>query len=336
MEWLSYHWFTLAQLRQFTWAQPIYLYAIPIVLLLFGLRSLLTSRSQQKLSVALNHAELRPTLLSRLRYALPVSLFLGMTLILVALARPQLVREQTEQVAEGIDLMLAIDISSSMLEKDLKPNRLAAAKRVARTFVKNRRNDRIGLVIFAGEAFSLCPLTTDYDLLYSYLDDLDESMIKTSGTAIGSALAVCINRMRESPTKSKVSILLSDGDNTAGNLDPVTVARLAKAFGIRIYTIAVGQPPRPRLPDVLSAVTVDEGVLTNIASIGGGSFFRAGDTQRLQVVFNEIDRLEKAPVKTTTYKDVKDFYRVYLYWAIIFLLLAFLLKNTIFGNILED
>ncbi|MGV3559829.1 VWA domain-containing protein [Larkinella arboricola] len=336
MEWFSYQWFTISQLRQFTWAHPIYLYAIPGILLLFGLRTLLSGRAKQRLSVALNRAELQPTLVSSLRYLLPLSLFIALALIFVALARPQLIREQPERVAEGIDLMLAIDISSSMSETDLKPNRLEAAKRVARAFVKSRQNDRIGLVIFAGEAYSLCPLTTDHDLINSYLNDLDDSMIKTSGTAIGSALAVCINRMRESKVKSKVTILLSDGDNTAGNLDPVTVARLAKAFNIRIYTVAIGKPPRPSVISNLTTVTVDEGILTTIANIGSGSFFRAGDATRLQAVFNEIDRLEKAPIKTVIYKDVKDFYRVYLYWAIVFLLLTLLLKNTIFGNILED
>ena len=336
MDWLSYKWFTWTQLEQFTWAHSIYLYFIPVTLLLFGLRALLHGRAQQRLNVALSRTELRATLLSQLRYLLPVSFFLAITLIILALARPQIIRQETEQVSEGIDLMLAIDISSSMTETDLKPSRLEAAKRVARAFIKNRQHDRIGLVIFAGEAFSLCPLTTDYDLVNSYLNELDDSMIKTSGTAIGSALAVCINRMRESPSKGKVAILLSDGDNTAGNLDPVTVAKLAKAFNIRIYSIAVGQPPRLTLQNTLSTVTVDEGVLTTIASIGGGSFFRAGDARRLQAVFSAIDRLEKAPVKTRTYKGIKDFYRIYLHWAILFLLLALGLKNTIFGNILED
>ena len=335
MEWLSWQWFTAAQLRQFSWDTPYWLYGIPALPLLFGLRGLLNSRSRQRLGVALNGAELRPSPLALLRHLPALCLFVAMSLILVALARPQTVRQQTEIISEGIDVVLALDISSSMLEKDLRPNRLEAAKRVARSFVRNRPNDRIGLVIFAGEAFSLCPLTTDHDLLTSYLNDLDDSMIKTSGTAIGSALAVCINRMRESTSKSKVVILLSDGDNTAGNLDPITVARLARVFNMRIYTIAVGQPARPAaLGPAVS--TVDEGILTTIAGIGGGTFFRATDAARLRAVFGEIDRLEKAPVRSKSYKDVRDHYRVYLYWAIVFLLLVLLLKCTIFGNILED
>ncbi|WP_266362483.1 VWA domain-containing protein [Tellurirhabdus rosea] len=335
MNWLSWKWFTIAQFRQFSWEAPYWLYGIPGLLLLFGLRALLNTRSRQRLGVALNRTELRSSPLVMLRHLPAACLFLAMSLILVALARPQIIRQQTEKISEGIDVVLAMDISASMLEKDLRPNRLEAAKRVARAFVRNRPNDRIGLVIFAGEAFSLCPLTTDHDLLNSYLNELDDSMIKTSGTAIGSALAVCINRMRESGSKSKVAILLSDGDNTAGNLDPVTVAKLAKAFNIRIYTIAVGQPPRPAALGQ-SVVTVDEGILTTIAGIGGGTFFRATDAARLRSVFSEIDRLEKAPVKTKSYKEVQDYYRVYLYWAIPFLLLVLLLKSTIFGNILED
>ncbi|WP_234736479.1 VWA domain-containing protein [Tellurirhabdus bombi] len=336
IDWLSWKWFTLSQLRQFSWESPYYLYGIPALLLLFGLRSLLQNRSKQRLGVAFSRGKLKPSLITSLRHLPGICLVIGMTLILMALARPQIVREQTENISEGIDVILALDISSSMNETDLKPNRLAAAKRVAQLFVRSRPDDRMGLVIFAGEAFSLCPLTTDHDLLNSYLTDLDDSMIKTSGTAIGSALAVCINRMRESASKSKVVILLSDGDNTAGNLDPIIVARLAKAFNIRIYTIAVGRPEIPRLGALASAVTIDEGILTTIAGIGGGTFFRATDARRLQTVFREIDRLEKAPVKTKTYKDIKDYYRVYLYWAIVFLLLILLLKSTIFGNILED
>ncbi len=272
-------------------------------------------------------------------------MFIGISLLLFALARPQIVREQRDEQSEGIDIMLALDISSSMNETDLLPTRLSAARRVAQTFVNSRRNDRIGLVIFAGEAFSLCPLTTDYALVKQYLSDLNGQMIRTSGTAIGDALARCINRMRDRSIsladttleqsdrkRSKIVILLSDGDNTAGNLDPVTAARLAKAFDIRLYTIAVGRAGR----STRGAATVDEGILKTIATIGNGSFFRATDTGRLRAVFAQISRLEKAPVRVRVYEDVQDYYRIYLSWGIVFLLGALLLKNTIFGNVLED
>lgn len=286
------------------------------------------------------------TLLRSLRYLLPISVFLGVSLVLVSLARPQIVREQREEESDGIDIMLAMDVSDSMTETDLPPTRLSAARRVAQSFVKGRKHDRIGLVVFAGEAYSLCPLTTDYDLVKQYLRDLNAQMIRTSGTAIGDALARCILRLRPqttadstqagsltaSTTRSKIIILLSDGDNTAGNLDPVTAARLAKAFDIRIYTIAVGKP----VISSSEAATVDEGILKTIAATGNGSFFRATDNRRLQAIFAQINRLEKAPVRVRVSEDVRDYYRVYLHWAIVFLLLTLLLKCTIFGNVLED
>lgn len=358
--WYSLHWFSPAQWAQFRMANPLALLLIPAVLLLFAVRYYLHRSAQQRLSLSLEPMRSRPgradpvrtlrSLLNGLRYALPISVFVGIGFVLVALARPQLIREQREEESDGIDIMLAMDVSESMTEPDLPPTRLAAARRLAQTFVDGRKNDRIGLVIFAGEAFSLCPLTTDYALVKQYLGDLDDQMIRTSGTAIGDALARCINRMRDTPgspadttqpsresggrdrERTKIIILLSDGDNTAGNLDPITAARLAQAFGIRLYTIAVGQAAR----SPLAASTVDEGVLKTIAAIGNGSFFRATDTRRLRAVFAQINRLEKAPVRIRVYEDVQDYYRVYLYWGIAFLLFALLLKNTIFGNVLED
>lgn len=358
--WYSLHWFNPAQWQQFHIANPLALLLIPAVLLLFLVRYYLHRTAQQRLNISLESLHLPRTrrkeirvqttrsLLSLLRYLLPLSVFLGIGFMLVALARPQVVREQRDEQSEGIDIMLAIDVSASMSETDMPPTRLAAARRVAQTFVNSRQNDRIGLVVFAGEAFSLCPLTTDYDLVKQYLSDLNDQMIRTSGTAIGDALARCINRMRSrtiSPTdttqlettqwkkeRSKIIILLSDGDNTAGNLDPVTAARLAKLFNIRLYTIAVGRAVR----SASKAITVDEGILKTIATIGNGSFFRATDARRLRAVFTQISQLEKAPVRVQVYEDVQDYYRIYLYWGISFLLFALFLKNTIFGNVLED
>lgn len=349
--WYLPNWFDPALWQQFRFANAPVLYLIPFGLVLFVLRYYLHQNAEQRLNLSLQLLRSAPahrranrvghSLLNSLRYGLPISVFVAFSLLLVALARPQLVRELREEQSEGIDIMLALDVSESMAETDLRPNRLAAARRVAQSFVNGRKNDRIGLVIFAGEAFSLCPLTTDYDLVKQYLSDLNGRMIRTSGTAIGDALARCLNRMRvpaAAPTdttapaspRSRVVILISDGDNTAGNLDPLTAARLAKAFDIKLYTIAVGRPVRA------GATTVDEGVLKTIAQIGNGSFFRATDAKRLQTVFQQIDRLEKTPVRVRVYEDVQDCYRIYLYWAITFLLFALLLKNTIFGNVLED
>lgn len=355
--WYSLYWFSPELWDQFRFTNPLALYLIPGIGLLFALRYYLHRGSQQRLNMSLgattnrkrtaglfgNLIRVEQTVISSLRYLLPISIFIAMGMLLIALARPQLVQMHREEQSEGIDIMLAIDVSESMTENDMPPTRLATARRVAQTFINGRKNDRIGLVIFAGEAFSLCPLTTDYALLKQYLSQLDAKMIQTSGTAIGDALARCINRMRDpamvvqdsaqlKKQRSKVVILLSDGDNTAGNLDPVTAARLAKAFGIRIYTIAVGRTVESRT----AASTIDEGILKTIADIGKGSFFRAADAGRLRAVFAQIDRLEKAPVRTIVYEDVQDYYRVYIYWGISFLLLALFLKNTIAGNVLED
>lgn len=353
--WYSLQWFSPAQIAQFYIANPLALALIPVVLLLFVVRYYLHRRAEQQLNVSLEPVPMGRgyripalhRLLSSFRYALPISVFVGIGLVLVALARPQIVREQREEESDGIDIMLAMDVSESMTARDLPPTRLIAARRLAQQFVNGRKDDRIGLVIFAGEAFSLCPLTTDYALVKQYLGDLNDQMIRTSGTAIGDALARCINRMRDIPQsvtdtteqdvgpgreRSKIIILLSDGDNTAGNLDPITAARLASAFNIKLYTVAVGRTVRSDT----TALTVDEGVLKTIATIGNGSFFRATDTRRLRAVFAQINRLEKAPVRIRVYEDVQDYYRGYLYWGIAFLLFALLLKNTIFGNVLED
>ena len=356
--WYSLHWFSPVQWAQFQMANPLALVLIPAILLLFVARYYLHRRAQQRLNLSLeplrpalsrnNRAQMLGQLLNGLRYALPISVFAGISFVVVALARPQIIREQREEQSNGIDIMLAMDVSESMTESDLPPTRLIAARRLAQTFVDGRKNDRIGLVIFAGEAFSLCPLTTDYELVKQYLGDLNDQMIRTSGTAIGDALARCINRMRDAAgppadtteqgngsvdgQRSKIIVLLSDGDNTAGNLDPVMAARLAAAFNIRLYTIAVGRPTRSEAV----ASTVDEGVLKTIATIGNGGFFRATDSRRLQAVFAQINRLEKAPVRIRVYEEVQDYYRVYLYWGVAFMLFALFLKNTIFGNVLED
>ncbi|WP_441656222.1 vWA domain-containing protein [Fibrella aquatica] len=340
MPWYALYWLLPETLRSFHYDNPWALWLIPVSLSLFGLRTLLGRRYHQQLRISLaGMAGGRPggwmRLVSALRFLMPLFVWISFAFLLLALARPQVVRQLREEKSDGIDIMLAIDISSSMTETDLRPNRLAAARQVAKSFVSGRKNDRIGLVIFAGEAHSLCPLTTDYALLQQYIRELNPAMIRTTGTAIGDALARSINRLRDSPAKSKVLILLSDGDNTAGNLDPLTVARLAQNFGVKIYTIAVGK--RTRSSDTLGITTqFDEGILKTIATVGQGGFFRANDAGQLRQVFARIDRLERAPVRVQTYEDIQDQYRPYIYWGTTFLLLALFLKNTVLGNSLED
>ena len=340
MPWYAFYWFLPSTWQMFQFEHRWALWLIPAVGGLFVLRQVLGKRSQQRLRMSLGGAVDAPgwwgKWLIYLRFAVPLSLWASIGLLLVALARPQLVRQLRQEESAGIDIMLAIDVSSSMTESDLKPNRLAAARQVAQGFLAGRRNDRVGLVVFAGEAYSLCPLTTDHALLRQYLRDLSPALIRTTGTAIGDALARGINRLRDSPAKSRVLVLLSDGDNTAGNLDPITVARLATGFNVRLYTIAVGKRPA-RPTDTLSTTgQFDEGILQSIAKVGRGSFFRATDEGQLRQVFTQIDRLERVPVQVRTYEDIQDQYQPYLYWGVVFLLVSLFLKNTVLGNSLED
>jgi Ca-activated chloride channel homolog len=340
MSWLSSEWFTQQTLRGFVWEKQYFLYFIPAVPLLFAIRWLIHQRFQQRLSVAFARKNVKSSWVSYLRYIPSLLMMLMIAFILVALARPQRVNEKVEQYSEGIDIVLLLDISESMLIQDFKPDRLEAAKQVAREFVQGRFQDRIGIVIFSGDAYALCPLTTDYKLLNTYIDEISHKLIQTGGTAIGSALAVATNRMRESKAKSKVAILISDGDNTAGNLDPITAAELAHAYNIKLYTILVGKEGQVMLPESMGGAyienSIDETTLKKIADIGEGKFFRASDNQALKDVFNQIDRYEKAEIKETRFKDTKDFYQIYLQWAILFFLLWLVCKNTFIGNILED
>ena len=339
---LSLDWFNPTTLSAFTWENPKFLFGLAVVPLLFLFRWLLRFRYNQKLPVAVTSKDLHVSPLTLIRLLPEILLMLAMALILLALARPQMTNEKVEQWTEGIDIMIGLDISQSMQIEDFLPNRLEAAKNVARDFISGRLQDRIGIVVFSGDAFSLAPLTTDYDLLKSYLDEINFEMIENRGTAIGSALAVVTNRMGESEAKTKVCILLSDGDNTAGNIDPITAAELAAAYGIKIYTIVVGKEGlvpygkdffgRPNMIEN----TVDESTMRKIAEIGTGEFFRATDNQALTQVFARIDQFEKAEIKETRFKDTSDYYFVYLQWALVFFLLWLLLKSTFMTNVLQD
>jgi Ca-activated chloride channel family protein len=338
----SLDWFTPSTLRAFTWTNNVFLYLMALVPLLFIGRWLWRYFFNQKLPVAFARQETYTSPLTLVRLVPELLLALVVILLLVALARPQRTNEKVEQWTEGIDIMLAIDISQSMQIEDFTPNRLEAAKDVARDFIKGRLQDRIGIVVFSGDAFSLAPLTTDYALLNAYLNELNFDMIESRGTAIGSAMAVVTNRMRESESKSKVCILLSDGDNTAGNIDPITAAELAAAYGIKTYTIVVGKEGmvpfgkdffgRPNMVEN----TVDETTMRKIAEIGSGEFFRVTDQKALLQVFRKIDALEKAEIKETRFKDTSDFYFVYVRWAIALFLLWLLLKSTFVTNVLQD
>jgi Ca-activated chloride channel family protein len=340
--WFSLSWFYPSTFQNFTWEYRFFLILLVGIPIVYVLKWLLSLRMKQKLTIALPETKIKSDLISVLRIIPDLIFALFIAMMIIALARPQTSNEKVEQLTEGIDIMLVVDISQSMTIMDFKPNRLEAAKNVAKEFIAGRFQDRIGIVIFSGDAYSLAPLTTDYKLLNIYIDDITFDKIEASGTAIGSALAVATNRMRESDSNSKVVILLSDGDNTAGNIDPITAAEISHAYDIKIYTIGIGKEGRvPTGRDVFgrttySTNTLDETTLRRIAEIGEGRFYRASDNKALEDVFKLIDQYEKAEIKENRFKDTTDYYQVYLKWGILLLLIWLALKSTFVTNILKD
>ena len=341
-EWFSLDWFQPTMLRSFVWENSDFLYAIPAIPLLLLVRWLIYLKFRQKLEFAFQKNQAKSSPVTWLRFIPDAFFSLFIAMILLSLARPQKTNEQVDMYTEGIDIMICLDISESMLLEDFKPNRLEAAKKVATKFIKGRFRDRIGLVIFAGDAFSLCPLTTDYELLNTYLKDLKHEMITKPGTAIGSAIAVGTNRMLESKSKSKVMIVISDGENTAGNIDPITATKLAQAYNIKIYTIGVGQDGRvPYGKDMFGNTqyvdnTMNESTLRQIAETANGKYNRASSANAFQQIFSRIDKYEKAEIKETRFKDTRDFYFIYLTWGMVFFVAWMFFKSTFLTNALED
>lgn len=269
---------------------------------------------------------------------LPVALrTAAVALLVVALARPQSVEQGATRTSEGIDIVLALDISTSMLARDLEPDRLRAAKQVAGTFVADRPGDRIGLVAFAGEAFTQSPLTTDQGTLQTLLGRLRSGVVE-DGTAIGNGLATALNRLRESQAKSKVVILLTDGENNRGEIAPLTAAEIARDQGVRVYTIGVGThgtAPYPTVdyfgnPTVVQAqVRIDEQTLSRIAELTGGRYFRATDNEKLRAIYDEINRLEKSRVEISEYTIYSEEYLSWAIAALLLLLLEILLRTFV-------
>jgi Ca-activated chloride channel homolog len=281
----------------------------------------------------------RPVTLRILLYrALPLLRALILILFILTLARPQRVLSEREFQTAGVDIVISLDISGSMLAEDFKPeNRMLVAKQEAAKFIKNRENDRIGLVIFARKAFTQCPLTLDYDVLLRLLSEVEIGLI-SDGTAIGMGLATAVNRLRESDAKSKVVILITDGSNNAGNIDPITAAELAKAFGIKVYAILVGKGGLVPFPVndplfgkryVQAEVEIDEMTMKRIADITGGLFFWARDPQSLTQIYETINKLEKSEVKVKEYQSFDELFHLFLIPALLLLLLEVLLKQTV-------
>ena len=263
---------------------------------------------------------------------MPVPIFLRLLtlgLITLALSRPQQVTSDREVRTEGIDIVLAIDVSGSMMAEDFKlRSRLAVALTEAKKFVEARKHNRIGLVVFSSQSFTQCPLTLDHDVLIRLMDEVRTGLIK-DGTAIGLAIGNAVNRLRDSSAKSKVVILLTDGENNAGNIDPVTAAELAKGFGIKIYTIGVGKEGLVPFPVddplfgkryVQAKVDIDEATLKVIATVTGGQFFRAHDEKALAEIYHEIDQFERTEMKVRQYTNYNELFPWLIYPALVVLL----------------
>ena len=278
---------------------------------------------------------------------MPLQLLLRLAvfvLLILVLARPQTQNSWKNETMEGIDIMLAMDVSTSMLAEDLKPNRIEAAKQVAADFIIGRPNDNIGLTIFAGEAFTQCPMTTDHasllNLLHNVRTDIAQRLIE-DGTAIGMGLANAVSRLKDSKAKSKVVILLTDGSNNRGDLSPMTAAEIAKSFGIRVYTIGVGtnkvapypMPVAGGVQYINIPVEIDTKMLQDIASATEGDFYRATNNKELQQIYKEIDKLEKSKLNVKKFSKRYEAYQPFAIAAVILLLLEILLRITIFRKL---
>ncbi len=270
----------------------------------------------------------------------------SMILLIIALARPQKGIEETQVETEGIDVALVVDLSSSMLAEDFTlngkyVNRLEVVKEAVKKFIEGRAGDRLGLILFAGRPYTQCPLTLDYGVLQTLLENAQIGMIE-DGTAIGSALATAVNRLKETKSKSKVIILLTDGINNAGNIDPLTAASLAKTYGIKVYTIAAGNKGKVRFPsqDFFGnkayrpvEIPIDEPMLKKIAETTGGAYFRATDTKLLFDVYKKIDQLEKTKAKVNVYVDYHELYVSFVLASLFVFLMYLILNHTVLRKV---
>jgi len=297
---------------------------------------------QAKLQISTFEAlsSIRPGWRVRFRHLLFGLRVAALTFIIIALARPQTSMSSQNISVEGIDIMLATDISGSMLAEDFRPNRLEAAKDVAIKFIKSRPNDRIGLVVFSGESFTQCPLTTDHAVLINLYNEIKSGMVD-DGTALGDGLATAVNRLKESKAISKVIILLTDGINNMGAIDPVSAADIAALYGIRIYTIGVGTIGTAPYPFQTAfgiqyqnvEVQIDEALLQKISTMTNGKYFRAVNKQKLENIYKEIDKLEKSKIDVTEFKRKKEEFFPFLLIAMVLLGLEVLLRQTVFRTI---
>lgn len=327
---------------QITFANPDFLYGllvVPLALVWYFFR-----KNKQQAYVQFSDTTLFSSFKTSWKVYFRHSLFalrwLAITLLIISLARPQTSSSKQNMTIEGIDIILSLDVSGSMLARDLKPDRLEASKDVAREFIQKRPNDRIGLVIFSGETFTQVPLTTDHSVLKNMFTDIKSGMIE-DGTAIGDGLATAVSRLRDSKAISKVVILLTDGVNNAGSVDPMTAAEIAKVFGIRVYTIGVGSygtAPYPvqtpfgiQLRDM--KVEIDEALLQDIAVQTDGKYFRATSNKKLEEIYQEIDQLERSKIDVTEFKRKHEEFIPLALLALGLLLLEFILRQTVLRSV---
>jgi Ca-activated chloride channel family protein len=325
-----------------TFAEPFYLYLLVVIPAMIAFYVL----KQHKANASLRMPGLSPfvgaglTFRHYLRHILFAFRIAAITLLIIVLARPQATNKFQDITTEGIDIVLALDISGSMLARDFKPDRLEASKNVATEFISGRPYDRIGLVVFSGESFTQCPLTTDHAVLINLLRDIESGMIE-DGTAIGNGLATAVNRIKDSDAKSRVIILLTDGVNNRGDIAPATAADIARTFGIRVYTVGVGtrgMAPYPvQTPFGLQyqnmPVEIDEDILKEISELTGGMYFRATDNDKLVQVYNEIDKLEKSKIDVRQFSRKDEKYMLPAIIAFILIGLEILVRHTLFKNL---
>ena len=325
-------------------ATPDYLWLLSMIPLVVGWHAFTRKKSQAVLKISsLEGLQSKSSFLSRLQPLLFVLRILSLVLIVMALARPQTMDVSTRtKTNKGIDIVMAIDISSSMLAQDLKPNRLTALKRVAASFIDDRVSDRIGLVIYAGESYTKTPITSDRAIVKNALSKIEFEGLIDDGTAIGMGLATAVNRLKDSRAKSKVIILLTDGVNNSGFIDPKIASELAVEYEIKTYTIGLGSNGTARAPVGilpngkfqygLTKVEIDEELLKNIAINTGGLYFRATNKKKLEEIYNEINKLEKTEIEEFKYYNYEEKFRPLILLALTLLIIEWLMRNTIFRS----
>lgn len=332
-------------MNNITFLHPIFFW----LLLLLPVAAYVWYRNRNKQKIALRVSSVegfksKPTMLTRLQPLLMALRLLALAGIIVALARPQSVSSHSKiRSTDGIDIVLATDVSGSMLARDLKPNRLESLKKVAAEFIKDRVNDRIGLVVYAAEAYTKAPVTSDKTVLLNALEGVKYDRVIQDGTGIGVGLGTAVNRLRDSQAKSKVIILMTDGVNNSGLIDPMMAADMAKEYKIKVYTIGIGSNGMAETPVGFAPngdfiyrnvkVEIDEGLMKNIAKATGGTYFRATDSKKLKAIYDEINQLERTKIDEQKYVQRTELFRPFVIFALLALVLEFALRRTLFKGI---